>query len=109
MNDPAKLAYSTSRTLYPRFGRPSDVANAALLLTSHECPFIGENLMVDGGLKAASNDGPLRTAGRGNSTVSASMPTNDCRKRHPAGKDLRMESSLGARILSRPDLVMIGL
>lgn len=53
-HDPARLAYSQSRTPFPRLGRPSDVANAALFLASDECTFIsGENLMVDGGWMAS--------------------------------------------------------
>lgn len=54
VHDPDRLAYSQSRTPYPRLGRPSDVANAALFLASDECTFIsGENLMVDGGWMAS--------------------------------------------------------
>lgn len=51
---PEVLAYSHSRTPWPRLGRPSDVANAALFLASDEASFLtGENLMVDGGWMAS--------------------------------------------------------
>ncbi|MGZ0189434.1 MAG: SDR family NAD(P)-dependent oxidoreductase [Alphaproteobacteria bacterium] len=51
---PEALKYSHSRTPWPRLGRPSDVANAALFLASDEATFItGENLMVDGGWMAS--------------------------------------------------------
>lgn len=51
---PEVLAYSHSRTPWPRLGRPADVANAALFLASDEATFItGENLMVDGGWMAS--------------------------------------------------------
>jgi NAD(P)-dependent dehydrogenase (short-subunit alcohol dehydrogenase family) len=51
--DPEMLAYSQSRTPWPRLGRPGDVANAVLFLASDECSYItGENLMVDGGWMA---------------------------------------------------------
>lgn len=47
------LAYSRSRTPWPRLGRPRDVANAVLFLASDEASYInGENLMVDGGWMA---------------------------------------------------------
>jgi NAD(P)-dependent dehydrogenase (short-subunit alcohol dehydrogenase family) len=50
---PEIMAYSESRTPYPRMGRPEDVANAAVFLASDEATFItGENLMVDGGWMA---------------------------------------------------------
>lgn len=50
---PNVLAYSHNRTPWPRLGRPSDVANAALFLASDEATYItGENLMVDGGWMA---------------------------------------------------------
>ena len=50
---PEMLAYSESRTPWPRLGRPDDVANAALFLASDEASYItGENLMVDGGWMA---------------------------------------------------------
>lgn len=51
--DPDVLAYSHSRTPWPRLGRPTDIASAALFLASDEATFItGENLMVDGGWMA---------------------------------------------------------
>ena len=51
---PRALAYSRARTPMPRLGRPEDVANAALFLASDEATYItGENLMVDGGWRAA--------------------------------------------------------
>ena len=51
--DPAKLAYAEARTPMPRFGRPSDVASAALFLASDDCSFMtGENVLVDGGWMA---------------------------------------------------------
>lgn len=47
---PETLAYSESRTPWPRLGRPRDVANAVLFLASDEATYVtGENLMVDGG------------------------------------------------------------
>ena len=47
------LAYSHSRTPWPRLGRPDDIASAALFLASPEATYItGENLMVDGGWMA---------------------------------------------------------
>ncbi|NQW10788.1 MAG: SDR family oxidoreductase [Alphaproteobacteria bacterium] len=50
---PEMLAYSQSRTPWPRLGRPADVANAVLFLASDEASYIiGENLMVDGGWMA---------------------------------------------------------
>lgn len=50
---PEVLEYSHNRTPWPRLGKPSDVANAALFLASDEATFItGENLMVDGGWMA---------------------------------------------------------
>jgi NAD(P)-dependent dehydrogenase (short-subunit alcohol dehydrogenase family) len=50
---PEMLAYSQSRTPWPRLGRPEDVANAVLFLSSDEASYItGENLMVDGGWMA---------------------------------------------------------
>jgi NAD(P)-dependent dehydrogenase (short-subunit alcohol dehydrogenase family) len=49
----AQLAYSRSRTPWPRLGRAGDVAGAALFLASPEATYItGENLMVDGGWMA---------------------------------------------------------
>ncbi len=51
---PEVLEYSHARTPWPRLGRPSDVASAALFLASDEATFItGENLMVDGGWMAS--------------------------------------------------------
>ena len=48
-----QLAYSKSRTPWPRLGQPEDVASAALFLASPEATYItGENLMVDGGWMA---------------------------------------------------------
>lgn len=50
---PEVLEYSHVRTPWPRLGRPTDIANAALFLASDEATFItGENLMVDGGWMA---------------------------------------------------------
>ena len=49
MTDPV-LAYSRSRTPYPRLGRADDVAGAALFLASDDCTFVsGHTLPVDGG------------------------------------------------------------
>lgn len=51
---PEALAYSRSRTPFPRLGEPSDVASAALFLASDEARYMtGVNLMVDGGWTAA--------------------------------------------------------
>ncbi|MBS0373819.1 MAG: SDR family oxidoreductase [Proteobacteria bacterium] len=48
--DPARLDYARRRTPWPRFGRPQDVANAAVFLASDRATYItGANLMVDGG------------------------------------------------------------
>jgi glucose 1-dehydrogenase len=48
--DPARLDYARRRTPWPRFGRPEDVANAAVFLASDRASFItGSNLIVDGG------------------------------------------------------------
>ncbi|MFN3642422.1 MAG: SDR family NAD(P)-dependent oxidoreductase [Gemmobacter sp.] len=53
-DDETRLAYSRSRTPFPRLGRPQDVANAALFLASDECTYVsGVNLMVDGGWYAS--------------------------------------------------------
>jgi len=50
----AQLAYSRSRTPWPRLGQAEDVAAAALFLASPEATYItGENLMVDGGWMAS--------------------------------------------------------
>ena len=52
-NDPDALAYSRSRTPWPRLGEPDDVAGAALFLASDMASYItGVNLMVDGGWMA---------------------------------------------------------
>lgn len=51
--DPDALAYSRSRTPFPRLGRPEDVAGAALFLASDESGYVsGTNLLVDGGWMA---------------------------------------------------------
>jgi glucose 1-dehydrogenase len=48
--DPARLEYQRQRTPWPRFGRPEDVANAAVFLASDRASFItGSNLVIDGG------------------------------------------------------------
>ena len=48
--DPALLDYARRRTPWPRFGRPQDIANAAVFLASDRATFItGSNLVVDGG------------------------------------------------------------
>jgi len=48
--DPARLEYARRRTPWPRFGRPQDVANAAIFLASDRASFItGSNLVIDGG------------------------------------------------------------
>jgi glucose 1-dehydrogenase len=48
--DPARLVYQRRRTPWPRFGRPQDVANAAVFLASDRASFItGSNLVIDGG------------------------------------------------------------
>jgi len=52
--DPALLEYARRRTPWPRFGRPEDIANAAVFLASDRATFItGSNLVVDGGWLAA--------------------------------------------------------
>jgi glucose 1-dehydrogenase len=52
--DPARLEYQRQRTPWPRFGRPQDVANAAVFLASDRASFItGSNLVIDGGWLAA--------------------------------------------------------
>jgi glucose 1-dehydrogenase len=52
MTDPV-LAYSRSRTPYPRLGRAEDVAGAALYLASDDCTYVsGHHLLVDGGWMA---------------------------------------------------------
>jgi glucose 1-dehydrogenase len=51
--DPEALAYSRSRTPFPRLGRPADVAGAALFLASDDSGYVsGVNLLVDGGWMA---------------------------------------------------------
>jgi NAD(P)-dependent dehydrogenase (short-subunit alcohol dehydrogenase family) len=51
--DPDLLAYSVSRTPWPRLGRPEDVAGAALFLASDLATYIaGATLLVDGGWMA---------------------------------------------------------
>jgi NAD(P)-dependent dehydrogenase (short-subunit alcohol dehydrogenase family) len=48
--DPARLEYQRQRTPWPRFGRPQDVAHAAVFLASDRASFItGSNLVIDGG------------------------------------------------------------
>ena len=48
--DPVRLDYARRRTPWPRFGRPQDVANAAVFLAGDRATFItGTNLVVDGG------------------------------------------------------------
>jgi len=48
--DPVLLEYARRRTPWPRFGRPEDIANAAVFLASDRATFItGSNLVVDGG------------------------------------------------------------
>ncbi|WIX77987.1 SDR family oxidoreductase [Amycolatopsis carbonis] len=51
--DPAWQEYWTSRTPWPRLGRPEDVARAALYLAGDDASYItGTTLMVDGGWTA---------------------------------------------------------
>jgi glucose 1-dehydrogenase len=51
--DEADLAYSRTRTPFPRLGRPEDIAGAALFLASDDCSYVsGHNLLVDGGWMA---------------------------------------------------------
>jgi glucose 1-dehydrogenase len=48
--DPARLEHQRQRTPWPRFGRPEDIANAAVFLASDRASFItGSNLVIDGG------------------------------------------------------------
>ena len=48
--DPARVENARRRTPWPRFGRPEDIANAAVFLASDRATFItGANLVVDGG------------------------------------------------------------
>jgi len=52
--DPDVLAFSHSRTPWPRLGTPTDIASAALFLASAEATFIqGATLAVDGGWLAS--------------------------------------------------------
>jgi NAD(P)-dependent dehydrogenase (short-subunit alcohol dehydrogenase family) len=52
--DEQALERARRRTPWPRFGRPDDIAGAALFLASGEATFItGATLMVDGGWMAA--------------------------------------------------------
>jgi NAD(P)-dependent dehydrogenase (short-subunit alcohol dehydrogenase family) len=52
--DPDVIAFSHSRTPWPRLGRPEDIAGAALFLASDEASFIqGATLAVDGGWLAS--------------------------------------------------------
>ena len=51
--NPDAIAYSESRTPFPRLGRPDDVAGAALFLASEDSGYVsGVNLLVDGGWMA---------------------------------------------------------
>ncbi|MDA0961332.1 MAG: SDR family NAD(P)-dependent oxidoreductase [Proteobacteria bacterium] len=51
---PEVIAFSESRTPWPRLGRPEDIAGAALFLASDDASFIqGETLAVDGGWLAS--------------------------------------------------------
>jgi NAD(P)-dependent dehydrogenase (short-subunit alcohol dehydrogenase family) len=48
--DPGRLEHQRQRTPWPRFGRPQDIANAAVFLASDRASFItGSNLVIDGG------------------------------------------------------------
>ena len=48
--DPVRLDNARRRTPWPRFGRPEDIANAAIFLASDRASFTtGTNLVVDGG------------------------------------------------------------
>ncbi|MDP9255410.1 MAG: SDR family oxidoreductase [Actinomycetota bacterium] len=50
---PEGLAYSRSRTPFPRLGQPEDVASLAVFLASDECTYMsGANILVDGGWMA---------------------------------------------------------
>jgi len=52
--DPDVIDRATRRTPWPRLGRPTDVAQAVLFLTSRDASFMtGAELMVDGGWMAA--------------------------------------------------------
>lgn len=51
---PEVIAFSESRTPWPRLGKPEDIAGAALFLASDDATFIqGETLAVDGGWLAS--------------------------------------------------------
>lgn len=51
--DDDAIAYSFSRTPFPRLGRPADVAGAAAFLASDDALYVsGTNLLVDGGWMA---------------------------------------------------------
>jgi len=48
--EPTRLEHQRRRTPWPRFGRPQDVANAAVFLASDRASFMtGSNLVIDGG------------------------------------------------------------
>ena len=48
--DPVRVENARRRTPWPRFGRPEDIANAAVFLASDRATFITDaNLVVDGG------------------------------------------------------------
>ena len=48
--DPARVENARRRTPWPRFGKPADIANAAVFLASDRTTFMtGSNLVVDGG------------------------------------------------------------
>ncbi|MGH8252729.1 MAG: SDR family NAD(P)-dependent oxidoreductase [Steroidobacteraceae bacterium] len=48
--DPERLENARRRTPWPRFGKPDDIANAAVFLASDRATFMtGSNLVVDGG------------------------------------------------------------
>jgi glucose 1-dehydrogenase len=52
--DPDLLAYSRSRTPWPRLGRPEDIAGTAAFLASDMATYLtGTNLLVDGGWMAS--------------------------------------------------------
>lgn len=50
LEDPETRKNLEQTTLYPRFGKPADIASAAVYLASDESDFVnGETLVVDGG------------------------------------------------------------